>query len=95
MKLNNKDKTKLRKLANSLRPFVIIGKDGLDYNIINTLEDNLKAQELVKVSILKSCKVSLEEAIDYCTSYTNSNLVHKIGRTFVLYKRSKENKLKL
>ena len=92
--LNGKQKRYLRAMAVNARPIFQIGKDGLSENIYVSLNEALKARELVKVNMLKTCDVDMNEvAIELC-AHTGSELVQKIGKTLVLYKRnSKEPKI--
>ena len=93
--LNNKDKKYLRKLSMSYRPLFQIGKDGISYNLIKTISDSLETHELVKCNLLQTCPIDTREAAIECASNTHSEIVHIVGHTFVLYRRSKENKLGL
>lgn len=93
--LNKQDKKQLRKLANGYSPILQIGKDGLSYNAIQTLDDALEAHELVKCKLLKTSPIDVNEAAIECARNTHSEIIHIIGKTFVLYRRSKENKLGL
>ena len=63
-----------------------IGKDGISDNLIATLDDSLRAHELVKLNLLKSAPLSTAEAAQMLAQATDSELVHSIGRTFVLYR---------
>ena len=93
--LSAQNKKILRKLSMSQRPLFQIGKDGLSYNMIRSLNDSLEAHELVKCSLLKTSPIDVREAAIECSSQTHSEVVHIVGHTFVLYRRSKENKLGL
>lgn len=93
--LSKENKKKLRAMANSMNASIQIGKANLSDNFFQTLSDDLKAHELIKVSILKTADVPVREAAIECAAATGSEVVHIIGRTFVLYKKSKENKLGL
>ena len=94
--LNGKQKRYLRSLAVNENAIFQIGKDGLSNNLIVSLKDALKARELVKISILKTCETDINEiSLDLCTA-CGCELVQKIGKTIVLYKRnSKEPKIVL
>lgn len=93
--ISAQNKKTLRKLSMSYRPLFQIGKDGLSYNMIKSLNDSLEAHELVKCSLLKTSPIDVREAAIECSSQTHSEIIHIVGRTFVLYRRSKENKLSL
>ena len=89
--LNARDKKILRAQAQQYRSLFQIGKDGISDNLIATLDDSLRAHELVKLNLLKTAPLSTAEAAAMLAQATDSELVHSIGRTFVLYLRSKKN----
>ena len=89
--LNARDKNILRAQAQQYRSLFQIGKDGISDNLIATLDDSLRAHELVKLNLLKTAPLSTAEAAAMLAQATDSELVHSIGRTFVLYRRSKKN----
>ena len=89
--LNARDKKILRAQAQQYRSLFQIGKDGISDNLIATLDDSLRAHELVKLTLLKTAPLSTAEAAAMLAQATDSELVHSIGRTFVLYRRSKKN----
>ena len=89
--LNARDKKILRAQAQQYRSLFKIGKDGISDNLIATLDDSLRAHELVKLNLLKTAPLSTAEAAAMLAQATDSELVHSIGRTFVLYRRSKKN----
>ena len=89
--LNARDKKILRAQAQQYRSLFQIGKDGISDNLIATLDDSLRAHELVKLNLLKTAPLSTAEAAAMLAQTTDSELVHSIGRTFVLYRRSKKN----
>ena len=89
--LDAKDKKNLRKEAQDRRSLFQIGKDGIGDKLIDTLEDSLRAHELVKLNLLKSAPLTTAEAAEILAQETGSEIVHIIGHTFVLYRRSKKN----
>lgn len=89
--LDAKDKKKLRKESQDRRSLFQIGKDGIGDKLIDTLEDSLRAHELVKLNLLKSAPLTTAEAAEILAQETGSEIVHIIGHTFVLYRRSKKN----
>ena len=89
--LDAKDNKKLRKEAQDRRSLFQIGKDGIGDKLIDTLEDSLRAHELVKLNLLKSAPLTTAEAAEILAQETGSEIVHIIGHTFVLYRRSKKN----
>ena len=89
--LDAKDKKKLRKEAQDRRSLFQIGKDGIGDKLIDTLEDSLRAHELVKLNLLKSAPLTTAEAAEILAQETGSEIVHIIGHTFVLYRKKKKN----
>ena len=93
--LSGKQKRFLRALASKEKALFQIGKDGINENFIDILKGAIKARELVKISILKTCElIPNEVAIDLAAN-TGSEIVQIIGRTIVLFKQSKEKKIEL
>ena len=91
--VDKQTKKQLRKMANSYRAILQIGKDGLSYNTMETLDAALEALELVKCKLFKTSPIDVREAAIECAANTHSEVIHVVGHTFVLYRRSKENKL--
>lgn len=91
--LTGKQKRYLRSLAVNEKAIFQIGKDEPTENTYRSIREAIDKRELVKISILKTCLMDLNElVIDLCAN-TKSDLVQVIGRTVVLYKPSKERKI--
>ena len=86
--ITKKQKQYLKGLANPLSPGVIIGKEGLTDNIIESIDEYLTSHELLKVSVLKSCKQPKEEIILDVQSHTHCELISSLGHRFVVYRRN-------
>lgn len=93
--LTSKEKKQLRGYAQTIRPLFQLGKEGITPNLIRTLNDSLEVHELIKISLLKTCPVDLDEASFDVAYLTKSEVIQKIGKTFVIYKKSKKNKYDL
>lgn len=91
--LSGKQKSQLRGIAQTKKALFQMGKDAISENLIKTISDSLEAHELVKINLLKSCGITPNEAAIEIGAATHSEIVQIIGRTFVLYRRSKKNKL--
>ena len=90
--LNNAQKSQLRKLANSLKPLGQIGKEGLSDNQLSFLDDALESHELIKIHLLKSCPITVNEVEIELIRQLQCEPVQVIGRTLILYRPSKENR---
>ncbi len=86
--ITTKQRSKLKSLANTLKPIVTVGKDELSENILKEIEVALYHRELVKVASLKSCQTSAREMCDLVCDKLGCEPVLCIGNRFVVYKRS-------
>ena len=93
--LNGKQRRYLRSIAVTTRAVVQIGKDGLSSNLIESVHLALEAHELVKISVLKNCDESVKEMALDVAGMTNSEVVQIVGRTIVLFRRSKKRIIEL
>lgn len=91
--LDKKKKQYLKSLGNTLKASVQIGKDGLSENVIDMCERSLEAHELIKVALLKSCPVSVQEIALDISSQTNSDIINIIGRTILMFRQSEKRKI--
>ena len=90
--LNSRQRAYLKSLASTLDPILQIGKSGLTPEMTEAVAEAFNTRELIKVSILKNCLEEPNEVARTISERTHSQLVHVIGRKFVLYKESKEHK---
>lgn len=91
--LKGKQKCYLRGLANTMPSFFQVGKDGLSQTVYDTVRKALIANELIKLNVLKTCEVEVDEVAKELAKATRSEIVQIIGRTIVLYKPAKEPKI--
>ncbi len=83
----------LKKLAHDLNPIIQIGKDGLSDNLLETIDQALKAHELIKISVLQNNSDITEEMILDICAYNRCEFVFKIGRQLIFYRTSKNRKI--
>lgn len=86
--LTSKQKKYLRLLAQEIRPAVQVGKSGVTDGTIKSLEQSLKAHELVKVTVLQNNDSDRQKLADVLSKETDSELVQKIGRQLIFYRRN-------
>jgi len=60
--------------------------------VLLQLGEILEAKELVKVHVLENCSLTAKEAANEATESLKAEFVQAIGRKFVIYRESKENK---
>ncbi len=94
--MTSKQRAYLRGLANSLDPILHAGKGGVSDAMRKQADDALTARELIKGRVLETAPVSVRELAEDIAASVNAEVVHVIGRTFVLYRRNdKEPKIVL
>jgi len=91
--LTSKQRSYLRGLANSIPAIFQIGKGGIDENVIKQFGDALEARELVKASVLKNSLYTAREAAEEIARALGADVVAVIGKRFILYKESRNNKV--
>lgn len=94
--LNSKQRAYLRGLANTIDTIVMVGKGGMNDQIIKQADDALTARELIKGKVLESAGQTSRQAAQEIAQAINADVVQVIGSKFVLYrKNSKEPKIEL
>lgn len=86
--ITTKQRSKLKGMANTLRPMVTVGKGELTENIINEIAVALYHHELVKVAALKSCDSSARAMCNEVCDVLGCEPVQVVGNRFVVYKFS-------
>ena len=85
--ITTKQRAFLRGLGNALDPVAQVGKDGLNENLITSVQLLLQARELVKIKVLKNCEMTAREIADNLSSMLNAEIVQVIGSIIILYKK--------
>ena len=89
--MTSKERAYLKSLAAKVPALYQLGKDGISENMIQQINDALKARELIKIHILENSMLSANEAAASLAEKTGSEVVLVIGSKAVLYKRSEKN----
>lgn len=90
--LTSKQRAALRSMANTLDTILFIGKDGVSENTVKEAYDALEARELIKCAVQQNCELTAKEAMDELCARVHAEPVQCIGRRFVMYRESRENK---
>ena len=88
--LNSKQKKLLRSIGMTEEPVVMIGKEGITPNVVQSTRDVIKKRELIKVRVLQNSPAEPEEAIIMLAERADANMVQIIGRNGLLFKRNFE-----
>ncbi len=90
MKLTNKQIKFLRAEAHSLNFVVQTGGKGLTESLLAEINSALKTHELIKIKINED-RDDREVMIKEIVNAEKCELVHSIGKVFVLFKRNTNN----
>lgn len=85
--MDKKIRRYLSSKAVNIKSTIAIGKEGITDNVIETIKNELFSHELIKINLLPSIEISFEE-LEKISKLTESEIVHKIGRKLVLYKKT-------
>lgn len=86
--MTNKERAGLKARAMSIDSIFQIGKLGVTPQLVKAVSDALKARELVKLGVLKSCGDDVHEIAGIVSERTGAQIVQVVGRKIVLYKKN-------
>ncbi|MCM1524495.1 MAG: YhbY family RNA-binding protein [Ruminococcus sp.] len=89
--LTSKQRAYLRGIAAKEDTILQIGKGGVGENMINQVNDALKAREIVKIRVLENSLMTADEAAAQLAESTSSEIVQTIGSKLVLFKRNPQS----
>lgn len=89
--MNSKQRAYLRALANKIDACFQIGKNGLNENLINQLNDVLEARELIKITVLENSPDTVKESADEISKKTDSIVVQVMGNKITLFRQKKKD----
>lgn len=90
MDLTGKQIKFLRGKGHKLSPLVLLGKEGINENVLQAVDTELKNHELIKVKIGTNSSVNKNSAAKEIPEATQSVLVQLIGKTLLLYRPNPE-----
>ena len=82
---------RLRALAHSLRPVVMLGQNGLTEAVTREIDEALTRHELIKVKLAAEGKAECDAQAAALAEGSDSLLVQRIGHVAVLYREDPEN----
>lgn len=88
--LDKTQEKQLRRMGQDLKAAVQVGKYGINESTLFSLNENLVANELIKVHILNNSGLTTKEAADELAVKTGSLVVQAIGKQVVLFRRNPE-----
>ena len=91
MKLTNNQKKYLRSLAHELKPFVMIGQQGLSESVLAEINSTLLKHELIKIKLRVENHNVKQEIVEKIIEFSNAKLVQVIGGVLVIYRPFEDN----
>ena len=88
--ITGKQRSELKKMAQEIKPTVMIGKEEVTPNIIASIDDYLAAHELIKVQIQDGAILDPKETANEIAEKLGAEFVQAIGKKFVLYRMAKD-----
>jgi RNA-binding protein len=86
--LTSKRRSELRAEAHHLTPSVHVGQHGVTPALIESLDDALRARELVKIQLGRDAELDPRELAGRLASDSRADVVQVIGRTATLYREN-------
>ncbi len=90
--LQSRDRAELRRAGQKLSAALTIGKAGLTEEVIQSAEECLSANELIKVRIVRECPLERSEVAAALAARVEAGCPGQIGRTFLLYRPASKAK---
>jgi RNA-binding protein len=85
--LSSRQRSRLRSLAHSLEPAVLVGRAGMTDAVVREVDDALEARELIKIR-LPGDREERADAAAEVAERTRSQLAGLVGRIAILYRRN-------
>ena len=89
--MTSKQRAYLKGLASTMEPLFQIGKGSVTPEVIEAIAEAFNNRELIKIAVLKNCMDDPRAIAEVVAERTRSQVVHVIGKKFVLYKPDKKN----
>lgn len=86
--MDSKTRAKLRSIAQKVSPSVSIGKTGLTDGVIEQIDMNLNAHEIVKIDVLETADVDKKALLMQICELLKAEPVCTIGRKIIVYRFS-------
>ena len=86
--ITGKQRSELKKMAQDIKPTVMIGKDEVTPSVIAAVDDYLSAHELVKVQIQEGSVADPKQTANAIAEELGAEFVQAIGRRFVLSRQA-------
>lgn len=86
--ITSKQRAELRSKANELDTTLMVGKEGVTDALMDELDRQLEARELVKGKVLETALMSAREVSDQLCQALKAEGIQCVGNKFVIWRRS-------
>lgn len=86
--MRGRDRANLRAEAHHLKPTVHVGQHGVSDTVLQSLDEALRARELVKVQVGRNAPLDAKAAAQELAAAMHAEVVQVIGRTTTLYREN-------
>lgn len=86
MALSSKQRSRLRAIGNELTPILMIGKGGINENLVAQLDEALTARELVKARVLPHTEFEPREVAASLSQSVTAEVIQVIGRNILFFR---------
>lgn len=93
--LTGKQTRFLRSLGHHLRPVVMVGKEGISEQVLEAIDRNLEAHELIKVRVQEGAPQPARLSAQILAERTASAVAQVIGKTVLLFRESQKEDRKI
>lgn len=90
--MDSKKRAAIKKVANHVKPTIMIGAEGLHKNIFDSIDNGFNTNEVLKIKVSRVDKSDKEITRKYANEIESKNacdVVAVIGTTIIVYKESK------
>ena len=88
--ITGKQRSELKRIAQELKPAVMIGKEEITPTVTAAIDDYLEAHELVKVQIQDGAVLDPKQTANELAEELGAEFVQAIGKKFVLYRQASD-----
>ena len=93
--LSIQERKRLRQIGHALNPVVMLGDKGLTEAVVEEINRALNDHELIKVKIVAEDREERAALIDQVSEQTGAEVVQKIGKIALIYKKAPKQNQKL
>ena len=86
--ITGRQRSELKKMAQEIKPAVMIGKEEITPSVIAAIDDYLEAHELVKVQLQDGALLDPKETANAIAKELGADFVQAIGKKFILYRQA-------